>query len=235
MSALIDSFLHGPRLMDATVVDHMIRAINKFDVDIVTKAVYQFYANDAISIYKKFINPAGCLVTVPSDRVVTFPIGANILFEQSGIGTVTVQGDGNGVIINGPSLATTGQFEVGLLVKTGINLWTLAFFGGSGGGTLIKVQRSVTLTPVDIFANDQILNCNINVPATCLLPDAASRLGNALTFKDVGAQFKNNNLVITASGADLIDNAANITLAVNRMEITLTPFNDGVNTGWFIG
>ncbi len=101
-------------------------------------------------------------------------------------------------------------------------------FGG------VRTQRSVTTTPIVISSTDQILNCNIPVPATCALPPSASRNGIPLTFKDVGGQFAVNNLTITASGSETIDGSASIVLNLNRQGATLVPLSDGVNTGWAI-
>jgi hypothetical protein len=41
-------------------------------------------------------------------------------------------------------------------------------------------------------------------------------------------------LTITPAAGELIDGLASVTLTVNHSRITLTPFNDGVNTGWEI-
>jgi hypothetical protein len=98
-----------------------------------------------------------------------------------------------------------------------------------------RLQRSVTASPVVIGPNDQVLNINVSAGApTCALPPAATRNGMVLTFKDVGAQFGAHNLTITPNGAETIDGAASLVLAINRQAVTLNPFNDGVDSGWFI-
>ena len=96
-----------------------------------------------------------------------------------------------------------------------------------------KTQRSVTATPIVVAAGDQIINCNINADATCALPTAASRNGIPLTFKDLGHAAV-HNITITPNGAERIDGLANIVLRNNFQAVTLTPFNDGTNSGWFI-
>lgn len=98
----------------------------------------------------------------------------------------------------------------------------------------VRLQRSVTATPIVVAAADEVLNCNINVAAACALPTAASRLGLPLTFKDLG-QATAHNITITPNGVETIEGAANFVINVNREEVTLIPFNDGVNAGWFLG
>jgi hypothetical protein len=97
-----------------------------------------------------------------------------------------------------------------------------------------RTQRLVTASPIVIAAGDQVLNCNIAAAATCALPTAASRNGVPLTFKDLG-QAGIHPITITPNGAETIDGAANFVMTINRQELTLVPFNDGTNTGWFIG
>jgi hypothetical protein len=98
-----------------------------------------------------------------------------------------------------------------------------------------RLQRSVTASPIVIAPTDQILNVNINAGAPiCTLPQASTRAGLPLTFKDVGAQFVAHPLTITPFAGDTIDGAANLFLNVNREGVTLVPFNDTVNTGWAI-
>jgi len=94
-------------------------------------------------------------------------------------------------------------------------------------------QRSVVATPITVNPTDQILNCKITTAATCTLPLASSRIGQAVTFKDMG-QALANNIVITASGGDTIDGLATYTINRNYQGVTLVPFNDGVNTGWSV-
>ncbi len=99
----------------------------------------------------------------------------------------------------------------------------------------VRTQRLVTASPINVQPNDSIIN--VNIPAgtpTVTLPAAASRLGAALAFKDVGNNFGAHNLVITPSGGDTIDGQASITLNTGRQFINLVPANDGTTTGWSI-
>lgn len=95
------------------------------------------------------------------------------------------------------------------------------------------MQRSVTTTPIVIANNDVQLNCKITTPATCALPTAVSRGGNQLIFKDLG-QATANNITITPNGAETIDGQASVKIANNYASLTLNPFTDGINSGWFI-
>lgn len=96
------------------------------------------------------------------------------------------------------------------------------------------IQRSVTATPIVVADGDQMLNCNIGSPGACTLPAAASRGGAPLTFKDVGAQAFLNPITFTTTGGETIDGQAFAVLNRNRQALTFYPFNDGVNSGWFI-
>lgn len=100
-------------------------------------------------------------------------------------------------------------------------------------GLSSRLQRSVTTTPIVITNIDQQLNCKITTPATCALPPAASRVGAPLTFKDLG-QATANNITITPNGAELIDGQASVKIINNYAQLTLVPFNDGVNAGWMM-
>lgn len=114
--------------------------------------------------------------------------------------------------------------------RRGLTLPTLA-------AAAARAQRSVTASPVVIGGADQILNCNINAAAACPLPTAASRIGVPLTFVDVGLKFGIHNLTITPNGAERIVNwvnPASMVLNQTGQSLTLNPFNDGTNTGWFV-
>jgi len=107
--------------------------------------------------------------------------------------------------------------------------------GITGLATGARQQRSVTASPIVLASNDQQLNVNINTGSpSCSLPTAASRLGVPLKFVDVGAQFAAHPLLITPQAGETISGLANMTLSTNRQFVELTPFNDGVNTGWVI-
>ena len=99
----------------------------------------------------------------------------------------------------------------------------------------VRAQRSVTTSPITVGPTDSILNININAGTpSCTLPQASTRAGAPVTFKDVGAHFAAHNLTLTAFAGDTIDGAGSLVLTVNRQGVTLVPFNDTVNVGWAI-
>jgi hypothetical protein len=99
----------------------------------------------------------------------------------------------------------------------------------------VRTQRSVTSSPITVGPTDQILNVNISAGTpSCTLPQASSRAGLAVTFKDVGANFVAHPLNVTAFAGDTIDGVGGMTLNQNRMAVTLVPFNDGTNIGWAV-
>lgn len=98
-----------------------------------------------------------------------------------------------------------------------------------------RAQRSVTASPITVGPTDSILNVNIaaGTPA-CTLPQASTRGGAPVTFKDVGGNFAAHPLTITAFAGDNIDGLGSFFLTANRQAVTLVPFNDGTNTGWAV-
>ena len=98
-----------------------------------------------------------------------------------------------------------------------------------------RAQRNVSGSgvTVTILPTDQILHLNLGTPTTITLPSYGLRNGVPLTFKDVGMQAQANPITVQAAMAETIDGFPAVTLAVNGQAITLTPANDGVNTGWF--
>lgn len=98
-----------------------------------------------------------------------------------------------------------------------------------------RTQRSITASPIVVGPTDQIFNINVASGfVACTLPQASTRAGLALTFKDIGGHFALHNLVLTPFAGDTIDGAASLDLSTNFQGVTIVPFNDGVNTGWAI-
>lgn len=177
----------------------------------------------------------GLPATVRVNTTVNFPslvfgTGPIILTKLNGVWTVGFSMASLAVQTPAPANYATDYF---LMYDSVANqLFNVPITGGPFGRA--RMQRSVTSTPIVVTATDEVLNCNINVNAACALPAAASRLGLPLTFKDLG-QASAHNITITPNGAETIDGAANVKLTNNRQELTLVPFNDGVNSGWFLG
>jgi len=96
-----------------------------------------------------------------------------------------------------------------------------------------RTQRSVTTAPVAVLATDQILNLNLNAAGNIPLPAATQRNGVPLTFKDIGMQASTNPQTLQCAAGDQIDGLmTSLALNLNGQAITLTPANDGVNSGW---
>lgn len=124
--------------------------------------------------------------------------------------------------------------QSGAVTPRHVAIWTTEGVVQDGGyvpGS--SAQRSVTTTPIIVAATDQILNCAIPQAAACTLPLASSRIGLAVTFKDLG-QALVNPITLTATFPDTIDGAATYIISQNYQCIKLVPFDDGVNTGWSI-
>lgn len=141
--------------------------------------------------------------------------------------------DFNGVAITG-GITSGSLYQVWFDPTLNSNVGGWRIFGGFGLQAPPRKQRSATSTPIVIQSADQIINCNITSVATCTLPAASTRSGNALTFKDVGAQAFTNPITISTTGGDLIDGAATIQVNANYQALTLVPANDGVNSGWSV-
>jgi hypothetical protein len=96
-------------------------------------------------------------------------------------------------------------------------------------------QRSITsVADLPVQSADSILNCNLSAPLTIPVPLASTRSGAPLRIVDVGRNFATNNVTLTRAGTDTFDGQTSLTLDQNDMDITLTPYNDGVNAGYKI-
>jgi len=96
---------------------------------------------------------------------------------------------------------------------------------------VVVVDRS-GLPPL-VPANDQIINFNINAGApVCTVPSSTTRNGTPLTFKDAGGHAGAHNLTLSFTGGETCDGQATVIINTNFGEVTLRPYNDGVNTGY---
>jgi hypothetical protein len=99
----------------------------------------------------------------------------------------------------------------------------------------IEPQRRVTASPITVGATDVVINCNITSGSpTCTLPDASTRAGKIVIFKDAGGQFAAHNLTITPFAGQNIDGLSSIVLTTNYGRLRLRPYNDGTGTGWSV-
>lgn len=136
-------------------------------------------------------------------------------------------------------------------LTTLINTFTSTLKGAvppSGGGTVdflradgtwiepgARAQLSVTASPINVGATEQIVLCNISSGSPVAnLPGYSTRAGLPVTFKDVGGQFLAHPLTVTPLGVETIEGQANWILANNFAGATFWPYNDGVHTGWFV-
>lgn len=167
-------------------------------------------------------------VPFPSQVTGNAPIGVGKL---SGIWTISLNVDALGAVVPLASQYGTDYLLLWDSVAKTYSKVALSSLGVGGA----RAQRSVTASPIVVAATDQILNVNINAGApTCALPASASRNGVPLTFKDVGGQFAAHNLTITPNGTEKIDGLSSLVLNTNYQGVTLNPFNDGTNAGWFL-
>lgn len=99
-------------------------------------------------------------------------------------------------------------------------------------------QRSATTSSAaQPLTTDRIINLNVTPAFTINLPQASTRLGKQLTFVDAGLKAGANNITISPFSGDTIVNwstPSSLVLSTNGQSVTLYPFNDGVNVGWFI-
>jgi hypothetical protein len=87
-------------------------------------------------------NASANTFTVPPNSSVAFPIGAQLLVQQGGVGTTTVAaGAGVTIHIYGGSLPLAGQYAIAQIIKTGTDTWIAegAFGPGALGATSLSV------------------------------------------------------------------------------------------------
>lgn len=99
-------------------------------------------------------------------------------------------------------------------------------------------QRSATSSSAaQPLSTDIIINLNVNTAFNLGLPQASTRNGKHLTLVDVGLQTGAHNITVIPFSGDTIVNwttPSSLVMNSSGMSISLYPFNDGVNTGWFI-
>jgi len=108
--------------------------------------------------------------------------------------------------------------------------------GISSGAVVINAlggrpQRSITAAGnLPVTAGDSILNINAAADLTPVVPAASTRSGAPLTFKNLpGSHLQ----TLERASTDTFDGQTTYQLAAGA-EVTLTPYNDGVNSGYAI-
>jgi hypothetical protein len=92
-------------------------------------------------------NAGANTLTVPPNSSVAFPVGTFIKVEQTGAGTTSVA-QGAGVTIRALSgtLALSGQYSAGELIKIATDEWLFIINGGAGGGGTGGTEATVQTT-----------------------------------------------------------------------------------------
>lgn len=85
-------------------------------------------------------NASAQTITIPLNASVAFPIGAVIIFQQTGVGTVTVVGTG-GVTLNGAA-STVGIDTAFYIIKKATDTWNAISGTGASGVTNVSVTTA---------------------------------------------------------------------------------------------
>lgn len=109
----------------------------------------------------------------------------------------------------------------------------LSAIGVAGARLQRYADASASGNVITVAANDQWINFKVAAASTCALPAAATRNGAPLTFYNVdGTLTAGHKLTLTPAGGETIGGAASVDMTTARALVTLTPMNDGTNTGW---
>lgn len=88
---------------------------------------------------------------------------------------------------------------------------------------------------ITVASNDQIINFKVGAATTCALPAAATRNGAPLTLNNSdGSLTASHKLTVSAAGGETVDGAASFDMTTAHAKVTLAPYNDGTNSGWFL-
>jgi len=153
-----------------------------------------------------------------------------VIAKQSGVWTVALSTAAVGQLTVLPSGALILAYNPNPPSPT----WFVTTITSLASALVSATQRSVVNATVTIQASDQILNLNLNAPQTITLPLASGRNGASLTFHDAGGQFLAHPVTLSRSGSDLINGQTTFVLNANYQSVTIAPYTDGVNAGWFI-
>lgn len=119
---------YGAGILDTAALNELITRVNALSPNLeqINVTTYTLGLDDT-SAYIQSLSDSAVTITVPPDTDVPFANGTQIVFEQTGLGTVAVD-PGAGVTINSYNGAsgTIGQFAQAVIVKTAPNTWTLS-------------------------------------------------------------------------------------------------------------
>lgn len=105
-------------------------------------------------------------------------------------------------------------------------------------GLTVPIQRAVTLaSQVQILSSDVMLNMNLSQSFVWQLPKSAGRNGKPLLFIDAGLKCTAFPQTLQPFGTETIVNwtpPTSLVMNVNGQVVGIHPFNDGVNSGWFL-
>lgn len=168
----------------------------------------------------------------------TIGSGPVVVTKVNGIWTI-----GLSVAALAVAMPAPGNYPTDLLIffdtlaKSWSSISLQTIVNAASAASSVRTQRSVTSAP-SVQAGDAIINFNLGVASNLALPTASSRAGTPLTLNDAGGQFGAFPLTVTPNGGDTIagqfTNAVPLVLRAPRQVVTLVPYNDGINSGWFI-
>lgn len=104
-------------------------------------------------------------------------------------------------------------------------------------GLVIPVQRAVRFPDeIKIRHSDYVLCLNLDVPATFQLPQASTRRGKPLRFVDAAGNAGTFPVTLQPYGQERIVNwpSQDLVMATDYEIVTLWPFWDQFNRGWFV-
>src|SRR5262249_8573412 len=150
--------------------------------------------------YGRFIASARCGVkckTMSLPANLRINVAANFPALATGSGPITL-GKINGIWTVGANGDLVASANPGVVATDFVLVWDsvakawrkISLSNLITQAQAVRAQRSVTASPITVNPTDSILNVNISTGSpTCTLPQASSRAGAPVTFKDIGGQF----------------------------------------------
>lgn len=152
-----------------------------------------------------------------------------VITKQNGIWTVSFSFAGLGAAVPPIGNYPTDFLLVYDSVAQTYFKMPLTAIGSIVGGA--KAQRSITTgAQLPIQGTDQILNINAATDLTPTAPLASGRAGAPITFNNITGS---HSQTVGRTGADTF-NGQNSFIVGGGSTVTITPYNDGVNAGYFL-